>query len=129
MKDTIFEKKIFKCFYCGLKDKRVECSGIWYCPNPHCPGPGGHWFRATLNSYTVNNDGTHSVCEEELEEKANQWENGKWKKKEKDSEVKQMEKDFDYCLKSYYGRGLFHGSAIVFLAGSLAYVIYLWATL
>lgn len=51
---------VWDCFYCGLRDGKVEAGGIWYCPNGHCPGPGGAWFRAKLKSYRDDGSG-HTV--------------------------------------------------------------------
>lgn len=42
---------IYTCWYCGLHHTKVEASGVWYCPNPLCTGPGGAWFRTTLKSF------------------------------------------------------------------------------
>jgi hypothetical protein len=54
------------CYYCKWKSNRVEAGGIYYCPNAYCPGPGGAWFRYTLNSYKEDkhcNRHTVSECE------------------------------------------------------------------
>jgi hypothetical protein len=51
---------IFVCWYCGLHHTQVEASGVYYCPNPLCSGPGGAWFRATLESYKEEGN-RHSV--------------------------------------------------------------------
>jgi len=54
------------CFSCGIKNKRVEAQGIWYCPNALCQGCGGAWFRATLESYKeCCGNGRHTVDEVE----------------------------------------------------------------
>jgi len=58
----------YTCFSCGFKDPKVECRGIWYCPNALCHGPGGAWFRGTLESH-VRHGHTHSVDSKEYQEK------------------------------------------------------------
>jgi hypothetical protein len=62
------KKSLFDCYYCGLNSKKIECGGIFYCPNPRCSGPGGAWFRHQLPSFKENIDGTHTVNED-------QWDN------------------------------------------------------
>lgn len=59
--------KSYTCFSCGLLHQKVECQGIWYCPNALCMGCGGGWFRNKLNSYKECNDGSgcHTVDEDE----------------------------------------------------------------
>lgn len=64
---------IYDCFYCGLLNEKVETGGIYYCPNPHCPGPGGAWFRSTLDSYKELDDGSHTVDGDEWKEKADKY--------------------------------------------------------
>jgi hypothetical protein len=54
-------KDIYTCRSCGITDDKVECGGIFHCPNPFCHGSGGAYFRTTLKSYVENNDRTHSV--------------------------------------------------------------------
>ena len=55
-----------RCYYCKAVDHAVEAGGIWYCPNPLCPGPGGghkrHILACTLCKWRDAND---SVCLEE----------------------------------------------------------------
>jgi predicted kinase len=34
------------CYYCGLKDPKVEAAGVWHCPNKFCSGPGAFAARA-----------------------------------------------------------------------------------
>jgi len=60
-----------ECYYCHTKNQNIEGEGVWYCSNPLCTGPGAAWFRRTLDSYTENEDGTHSVDAAELQEKGN----------------------------------------------------------
>jgi hypothetical protein len=70
-KKNISKKKtLFDCYYCGLNNKKVECSGIFYCPNPSCSGPGAHWFREKLKSYKEFRDERHTVDDKELKESA-----------------------------------------------------------
>lgn len=61
-------RQIEKCFSCGIVHERVECDGIWHCPNALCRGVGAAWFRYKLISFIENYDGTHSVDEDEWEE-------------------------------------------------------------
>ena len=51
------------CRSCGFFDEKVECQGIWHCPNALCIGCGGGWFRRTLDSYKEFDDGSrdHTV--------------------------------------------------------------------
>lgn len=49
-----------KCDYCGLIHSQVEAGGMYFCPNPICSGPGAHWSRASLESYTEDEQG-HEV--------------------------------------------------------------------
>lgn len=55
--------KMYTCFSCGLFHEKVECQGIWHCPNALCLGCGGGWFRRTLDSYKECDDrsGMHTV--------------------------------------------------------------------
>ena len=55
----------YTCYYCKLADEKVEAGGIWYCPNFTCSGPGAHTHRRKLSSYKENEDGTHTVDDEE----------------------------------------------------------------
>lgn len=55
--------KIHTCNFCTFKSKKVEASGMWYCPNAYCSGPGGAWFRSKLKSYQENENGEHTVNE------------------------------------------------------------------
>lgn len=64
------ETKLFTCHYCKLEHAKVECSGIYYCPNLLCTGPGAHYFRHSLDSYTEVEGGRHTVDEVEIVEKA-----------------------------------------------------------
>lgn len=50
----------YKCDYCGLNHQQVEAGGIYFCPNPLCPGPGAAWARASLDSYIETEEG-HEV--------------------------------------------------------------------
>jgi len=45
-----------RCNYCGLVHTDVNNTGVKYCPNPLCPGPGGEWSRVILDSYIVGDD-------------------------------------------------------------------------
>ena len=62
-----------QCCYCRIEDKTVEAGGIWYCPNPLCSGPGGHWFRCDLDSYALIDIDKHTVNQEEWEARANEY--------------------------------------------------------
>ena len=57
------KRSIWDCFYCGLLSEKVECAGMYYCPNPLCAGPGGAWFRRKLLSYKESGNGGHTVDE------------------------------------------------------------------
>ncbi len=58
--------KTHTCFSCGLKHYKVECQGIWHCPNALCKGSGGGWFRRTLKSYKeIDDNQKHTVDEQE----------------------------------------------------------------
>lgn len=57
------------CQSCGIKHPSVDAIGIWYCPNALCRGAGAAWFRKTLDSYQEYEDFTHSVEENEWQEK------------------------------------------------------------
>jgi len=46
----------YVCFACGLKDKRVEAGGLWFCPNPYCLGCGAFLLRTTRGYQTPNPD-------------------------------------------------------------------------
>jgi ribosomal protein L37AE/L43A len=54
------------CYYCALRDDRVEAGGIWHCPNVLCTGPGAAHFRALRASFVEHSDGRHSVDEAEM---------------------------------------------------------------
>lgn len=44
------DSDIYICIGCGLEDKKVECSGIYYCPNPFCSASGStYWKTKNLN--------------------------------------------------------------------------------
>ena len=62
-----------QCCYCKLEEKSVEAGGIFYCPNPLCSGPGGHWFRRTLDSYALVDIDKHKIDQDEWEKKANEF--------------------------------------------------------
>lgn len=61
---------IYDCFYCGLKDGRVECGGIYYCPNGLCDGPGSGWFNRTLKSYKDLGSSGYTI---DHDERVEQW--------------------------------------------------------
>ena len=61
------ENNIETCRYCGVSDRRVEASGMWYCPNVLCTSPGTLWFRSTLPSYKDLGNHEYSVNREELD--------------------------------------------------------------
>lgn len=44
-------KDIYKCCGCGLVREDVECSGIYYCPNPVCTATGSYWNKTKLKSF------------------------------------------------------------------------------
>lgn len=54
-------EKAHPCYYCGLRHRKVEASGVYHCPNPLCQGPGAASFREKLHSYTEGEDGRHTV--------------------------------------------------------------------
>lgn len=45
---------------------------MWHCPNALCTGPGGAWFRRTLDSFQEAADGRHTVDEKELYKKGSE---------------------------------------------------------
>ncbi len=49
------------CYYCELQHDKVEAGGLWYCPNPLCPGPGQASSRMLLRSYRETNSGRYTV--------------------------------------------------------------------
>ncbi len=63
-RNAILEKEIKKevCHYCNFRSENVEASGILYCPNAMCTGPGGAWFRHKLKSFKEVGD-RHTVSE------------------------------------------------------------------
>lgn len=43
-------QKIYTCTCCRLIDEKVECTGIYYCPNPFCRMSGAaNWKRDNLD--------------------------------------------------------------------------------
>lgn len=42
---------IYKCCSCGLVSAKVECSGIYYCPNKLCTVSGSTCHKKELKSY------------------------------------------------------------------------------
>jgi len=62
-----------KCFSCEIKHPKVECIGIWYCPNALCRGVGAAWFRSTLDSYKEIDGIHHEVCKIEWLEKGRKY--------------------------------------------------------
>lgn len=60
------------CFYCGCYDNQVDSSGIKYCPNPKCHGPGAIWFNKTLWSFEECDDG-YMIDENEKNMKADEY--------------------------------------------------------
>lgn len=38
--DVINGRDINRCIGCGIQDARIECGGIWHCPNPLCRAAG-----------------------------------------------------------------------------------------
>ncbi len=65
--------KTHECCSCGLKHQKVECQGMWYCPNALCSGPGGAWFRKTLKSYRDILNSRHTVDPYELKKKGEKY--------------------------------------------------------
>ena len=53
---------MYTCHYCTLKDKNVECGGMFHCPNDLCTGPGAAYFRSTLQSFEEEGE-KHTVNE------------------------------------------------------------------
>lgn len=51
---------IYTCIGCGLTHRRVECKGIYYCPNVMCTASGNYNFRSTIPS-TVETKRGHEV--------------------------------------------------------------------
>lgn len=42
---SLYPDTIYTCGSCGLTHPKVECGGIYHCPNPLCFGCGGHTHR------------------------------------------------------------------------------------
>lgn len=42
---TVNGRDINRCIGCGIQDKRVECGGIYHCPNPLCRACGAWHVR------------------------------------------------------------------------------------
>ena len=63
------QRDLYLCQSCGLRDRRVECVGIFHCPNPLCNGSGGAWFRHRLASCRNLPNGKHTINEQERREK------------------------------------------------------------
>ena len=55
----------FQCYSCGLKHRKVEAGGIYYCPNPFCTISGATWFRKQLESFEPSLDNTYTVDNKE----------------------------------------------------------------
>lgn len=56
------KRDIYTCGFCSIgSHPKVECGGIYYCPNPLCTGPGAAWARALCTSYKEEPNGRHSV--------------------------------------------------------------------
>lgn len=62
---ALFRNKRKICFYCKTSSKLVEASGLRYCPNLLCCGPGATWFRSKLKSYKEVDYMTHEVDEDD----------------------------------------------------------------
>ena len=44
------DSDIYTCIGCKLNDEKVECGGIYYCPNPFCSVSGAtNWKSNNLN--------------------------------------------------------------------------------
>lgn len=86
------ERDIYQCASCGLKDKNVECVGIFHCPNDLCKGSGAAYFRHTLQSFKEEGGG-HSVDEIEWLYRARK------SMKEKKPEIWTWVKDSGYLAK------------------------------
>jgi len=48
MTKTDIKKDIWTCSACGITDSRVECSGIYHCPNPLCSMCGAGFARSSF---------------------------------------------------------------------------------
>jgi hypothetical protein len=55
----------YECYYCKLRDDRVEAGGVYFCPNPLCTGCGATPHRRKLKSYVEESNG-HSIDMQEL---------------------------------------------------------------
>jgi hypothetical protein len=48
--ETKTERNLYKCISCGIVDEKVECGGIYHCPNPFCTASGStYWKTKNLN--------------------------------------------------------------------------------
>lgn len=69
----MMKNELHKCFYCGFISNRVECKGMWHCPNALCSGTGAYWFRRKLKSFKDEPNRHHSVCPHELYKKGKRY--------------------------------------------------------
>jgi hypothetical protein len=86
---------VTKCFACNLPSKKLEASGIWYCPNALCKGTGGVWFRYKLDSYIEDSEG-HTIDENEWYEKGKVYEEARRERKERRAMIPRKEKFLKY---------------------------------
>jgi len=54
-------KRALRCNFCDLVHDKVEAGGLWYCPNPICPGCGAAYHRRKMDSYQEIENGRHTV--------------------------------------------------------------------
>lgn len=93
---------IYDCFYCGLQDGKVECGGIYYCPNGLCGGPGSAWFNSTLKSYKdLSREGTHGRYTVDSQERVQAWQ--KRCEDQKAALEKKKEPELDFWIEERAG--------------------------
>ena len=49
--------KVYTCIGCGLNDEKVECAGIYHCPNPFCSACGSTYWKAENLNVLKDKDG------------------------------------------------------------------------
>jgi hypothetical protein len=60
---------IHTCHSCGYHDKDVECSGVYFCPNPLCRMCGASWIADGLKKVDVPGTNGYTVDGNELHDK------------------------------------------------------------
>jgi len=59
LKPSVTEPNIRQCFYCGFVDEKVGASGVIFCPQRFCQGPGnfsGRWKSGYQDGNGVQTD-------------------------------------------------------------------------